>query len=292
MLAFLVPILSPEKPYNITFTLATTLLLACSEKKVVDWGSIIGELVHRLATNTKRGQPSYIGHFFFHLYAYENLLTDEEETQWTRHQIIRELQTTDSEPEMGHEYSKEEDVAEFNNEERPVSKKRKLMLGNLAKRTKSATKPGGGGTSTFSLEDNPVDSIIRDLEGVRYRIAEYELQMQQVGELVGNPPRESSVAAIQEAIQDLRRLRELERRVDHLIAENRKTTEQVRKLKAEREVLLKQVKDTTLTVQKVSDMVDIQWNVWWKAKMFDGKLKIAGHVSGSKMVNFIMDQGS
>jgi hypothetical protein len=55
MLVFLVLILSPEKPYNITLTLATTLFLAYSEKKVVDWGSIIGELVHRLATNTKRG---------------------------------------------------------------------------------------------------------------------------------------------------------------------------------------------------------------------------------------------
>jgi hypothetical protein len=68
MLAFLVPILSPEKPYNIILILATTFLLVYSEKKVVDWRNIIGELVHRLATNTKRGQPSYIGHFFFHLY--------------------------------------------------------------------------------------------------------------------------------------------------------------------------------------------------------------------------------
>ena len=83
MLAFLVSILSPEKPYNITLTLAITLLLAYSEKKVVDWGSIIGELVHRLATNTKRRQPSYVGLLLFYLYAHKNLLTDEEETQWT-----------------------------------------------------------------------------------------------------------------------------------------------------------------------------------------------------------------
>ena len=34
MLAFLVSIFSPEKPYNIIFILATTLLLAYSEKKV------------------------------------------------------------------------------------------------------------------------------------------------------------------------------------------------------------------------------------------------------------------
>ena len=35
MLAFQVPIFSPEKPYKITLTLATTLLLAYSEKKMV-----------------------------------------------------------------------------------------------------------------------------------------------------------------------------------------------------------------------------------------------------------------
>jgi hypothetical protein len=110
--------------------------------------------------------------------------------------------------------------------------------------------------------------------------------------MVGNPPRDSLVVAIQEAIQDPRRLQELECKVDQLTTENRKTTEQVRKLEAEREALLKQVKDTTLTMQKVSDMVDIPGNVWWKAKMFDAELKNAGHVSGTKMVTFVMGQGN
>ena len=53
--------------------------------------------------------------------------------------------------------------------------------------------------------------------------------MQQVGALVGNPPWESLVGAIQEAIQDLRQLRELEGKVDHLTTENQKPTEQLRK---------------------------------------------------------------
>ena len=141
ILVFLVSIFTPEKPYNIILIIATTLLLAYSEKKVVDWRSIIGELVHKLATNTKRGQSSYIGHFLFHLYAHGNLLTDEEETQWTSHQFMREFQTTDSEPEMGHDGSKEEDMVEFSNEERTVTKKRKLMLENRPTRTRSATKP-------------------------------------------------------------------------------------------------------------------------------------------------------
>ena len=138
---------------------------------------------------------------------------------------MRQLQTTDSKPKMGHEGSKEEDVVELSNEERPVTKKWKLMLGIRATRTRSATKTVEDGTSTFPLEDNPVDSIIRDLEGVRSRIASYMLQMQQVGEMVGNSPRESLVAAIREAIENPCRLRELERKVDHLTTKKRKTTE-------------------------------------------------------------------
>ncbi len=82
--------------------------------------------------------------------------------------------------------------------------------------------------------------------------------------MVGNPPHESLVATVQDATQDPRRLRKLERKVDHLAAEKRKTAERVRKLEAEREKLLKQVKNTTLTVQKLSDVVHIPGSVWWK----------------------------
>ena len=63
-------------------------------------------------------------------------------------------------------------------------------------------------------------------------------------------------------------------------------------MEAEREKQLKQVKDKTLTVQKMSDVVHISGNVWRKAKIFDEDLENAGYVFGSKMVNFIMDQGS
>lgn len=80
VLAFLVPILSPKKPYNVTLTLANTLFLSFFGERLVDWGHIIEDLVHRLATNTKHGQPSYIGPFLFHLYDHRNLLTAKEKT--------------------------------------------------------------------------------------------------------------------------------------------------------------------------------------------------------------------
>ena len=42
-----------------------------------------------------------------------------------------------------------------------------------------------------------MDVIIRDLEGVRSRMAEYELQMQKIRKLVANPSWKSLVAAVQ-----------------------------------------------------------------------------------------------
>ena len=176
------------------------------------------------------------------------MLTDEKETQWTGHQIMIELQTMNSEPIMGQEDSKEENVVELSNEEQPVFKRGKLIKGNPAMRIMSATKARGRGTSTFTLEDNPMDSIIRDLMGMRSRIAEYELQMQQMGKIVGNPPWKKLIAAVHEAIQDPRQLRELESKVDCLTAENQKTLEQLRKLEEIRQELLKQVKEATITV--------------------------------------------
>ena len=57
MLAFRLSIFSPKKPYNITLTLATILLLIYSEKKVLDWGSMIEELVHKLAPIPNAANP-------------------------------------------------------------------------------------------------------------------------------------------------------------------------------------------------------------------------------------------
>jgi hypothetical protein len=73
---------------------------------------------------------------------------------------------------------------------------------------------------------------------------------------------------------------------------HQKTTEQLRKFEAKRQELLKKVKETTITVQKINDVVGIPSDVWLKAKMFNAQLKNAGHVYGMKMVIFIMDQRS
>lgn len=292
VLAFLVPILSPEKPYNVTLTLATTILLSFSGERVVDWGSIIGEVVHKLATATKRGQPSYIGPFLYHLYEHGNLLTEEETVQWAGHQIMRELQTTDSEPDLGPDESKEEEVIEVSTEEQPAAKKRKTTEGTPATRTRSATRVVEAGTDSQPRGEVSLDAIIRDLEGVRDRWRANEVQLQQLGAIVGNPPRDTLVTAVREAVQDPRHQRKLEGKVDQLTAENRKVLEKLAKVEAEKKELQKQMREAASVTRKVMDTVGVPGDVWLKAKMFDADLKNAGHVSGTKLVPFVMDQGS
>jgi hypothetical protein len=84
----------------------------------------------------------------------------------------------------------------------------------------------------------------------------------------------------------------LEDKVDHLTAENEKTTKKLWKLEVDRHELLKHMNEITITVQKVSEVVAIPGDVWMKAKMFDAELKNAGHISGTKRVTFVIDQGS
>jgi hypothetical protein len=249
VLAFLVPILNPEKPYNITLTLASTIFLSFAGERMVDWGHLVGDQVHKLASITKRGLPTYIGPFLFHLYDQQNLLTVEEETQWTSHQILRELQTADSESEDGQEDSKEEEAVEISDEELPISRKRKLMEETPPVRTRAAARAAAGEASTARA--HPLDSIIQGLIEVRNLNPNQELQLQQVGELVGNPPREELVAAVKKAIQEPHQLQKMERKMEHLTMENKKMVEKVQKLKSEREGALNQVKESALTIQRI-----------------------------------------
>ena len=47
-------------------------------------------------------------------------------------------------------------------------------------------------------------------------------------------------------------------------------------MEAEWQQLLKQMKETTITEQKVNDVVGIPGDVWLKAKMFDAELRNVG----------------
>ena len=104
VLGFIVPIVHPDKPIRVTQTLGNTIFGALEGEKLVDWGKIFMDLVHRLVGRAGKTKPTPIFSFLYHLYESQGLLTKEEETDYRAAQELTQYRITlESEPESVHE---------------------------------------------------------------------------------------------------------------------------------------------------------------------------------------------
>ena len=78
LLEFLMPILNPKKPKQITLTMANTLFGIMSGVRPVNWGLLIHEVVGRALPHIGR-KPSYLSPFILLLYKHFNCITADEE---------------------------------------------------------------------------------------------------------------------------------------------------------------------------------------------------------------------
>ena len=83
LLEFLVPIMHPVKPTQVTRTIENTIFGALSGERSVDWGKVFSELVQRLVGGAGKSKPTPICPFLYHLYECKGLLTEGEETDYT-----------------------------------------------------------------------------------------------------------------------------------------------------------------------------------------------------------------
>ena len=88
LLAFLVPIVHPDKPTRVTCTLENTIFGALSGERLVDWAKFFAELVNRLVGAANKTKPTPVCPFLYHLYESKEILTAEEETDY---QAVQEL---------------------------------------------------------------------------------------------------------------------------------------------------------------------------------------------------------
>jgi hypothetical protein len=82
MLAFLAPIVYPDKPNRITVTLGNTIFGALIGGRKVNWARIITNLVIQLAARVGNSRASPIYPFLYHLYERKELLKPKEERTW------------------------------------------------------------------------------------------------------------------------------------------------------------------------------------------------------------------
>ena len=83
LLEFLVPIVHPDKPTRVTRTIGNTIFGALSTDRLIDWGKVFSELVQWLVGGAGKAKPTPICPFLYHLYECKELLTEEEETDYT-----------------------------------------------------------------------------------------------------------------------------------------------------------------------------------------------------------------
>jgi hypothetical protein len=79
LLAFLVPIVYPDKPNRITVTLGNTIFGALIGERKVNWARIITILIIQLASRVGKTCASPIWPFLYHLYERKELLKPKEE---------------------------------------------------------------------------------------------------------------------------------------------------------------------------------------------------------------------
>jgi hypothetical protein len=82
LLAFLVPIVYPEKPNRITVTWGNTIFGVLNGGRKVNWVRIITTLVVQLAARVGKSRATPISPFLYHLYERKELLKPEEEKAW------------------------------------------------------------------------------------------------------------------------------------------------------------------------------------------------------------------
>jgi hypothetical protein len=101
VLAFLVPILYPEKPNQITVTLGNTIFGALNGGRKVNWARIITNLVIQLAARVGKSRASPICPFLYYLYERKELLKPEEEKQWKVQEAMMKYGESGSSDEDG-----------------------------------------------------------------------------------------------------------------------------------------------------------------------------------------------
>ena len=68
VLEFVVSIVYPEKPRQVTKVIGNTIFGSLSGEYIVNWGQVIQEIVHHLVSHLEKGKPTPISPYLFHLY--------------------------------------------------------------------------------------------------------------------------------------------------------------------------------------------------------------------------------
>jgi hypothetical protein len=288
MLAFLAPIVYPDKPNRITVTLGNTIFGALIGGRKVNWARIITNLVIQLATRVGKSRASPIFPFLYHLYERKELLKPEEERTWKIQEGMMKYDESELSDEAGSgSWSKDETEDEEEEEEET-----QVLLNQPPKRSRQDENTAQGSTQlTPKVEGVLVISSKDRFEAVCQALDELQGEHRMRGELLkvvcqivdctptNLPDRIWKLVADHSQAEDSKKLRD----------ENAALNLELGILISESQAARKQGEATLAAAERIRTFAHQAGEVVAKAELFDEKVGIGSKPSGTRIAMILTD---
>jgi hypothetical protein len=288
LLAFLVPIVYPEKPNRITVTWDNTIFGALNGERKVNWARVITTLVVQLATQVGKSRASLICPFLYHLYERKELLRPEEEKAWKIQEGMLKYGESGSEDEAGSASGSDEEEDDEEKEEEETQ----VLLNRPPKRPRQEDKSEQAGATLVPKLEGPSLSSSKDrFQSICKALGEMQAEHERRGELLMEacqlavcgpselPERIRKMMVDQARVEDSRKLRE----------ENARLNLEVGNLLNENRAAWTQAEAAAASAERIRDFVHQAGQVVAKAELFDEKVGIGSKPSGTRIAMILTD---
>jgi hypothetical protein len=288
LLAFLVPIVYPEKPNRITITWGNTIFGALNGGRKVNWARVITTLVIQLAARVRKSRATPICPFFYHLYERKELLKPEEEKSWKIEEGMLKYGESGSEDEGGSGSGSEDETEDEEEEEEETQ----VLLNRPPKRPRQEDKSAQiGATLIPKVEGPPLSSSKDRFQSICNVLGEMQAEHDRRGELLREacelavcapselPDRIRKMMVDQARVEDSRKLRE----------ENARLNLEVGNLFNENQAAWKQAEAAAAAAKRIREFVHQAGQVVAKAELFNEKVGIGSKPSGTRIAMILTD---
>jgi hypothetical protein len=288
MLAFLAPIVYPDKPNRITVTLGNTIFGALIGGRKVNWARIITNLVIQLAARIGKSRASPICPFLYHLYEQKELLKPEEERTWKIQEGMMKYGESGSSDEAGSGSGSKDETKDEDEEEEETQ----VLLNRPPKRSRQEEKTAQGSTLlTPKVEGILVTSSKDRFEAICQALGELQGEYRMRGELLkvvcqivdytptNLPDRIRKLVADHSQAEDSKKLRE----------ENAALNLELGTLISESQAARKQGEAALAAAERIRTFAHQASEVVAKAELFDEKVGVGSKPSGTRIAMILTD---
>jgi hypothetical protein len=291
MLAFLAPIVYPDKPNRITVTLGNKIFGTLIGRRKVNWARIITNLVIQLAARVGKSRTSSICPFLYHLYERKELLKPEEERTWKIQEGMMKYGEFGSSDEAGSGSGSEDETEDEEEEEEETQ----VLLNRPPKRSWQEEKTAQGSTLrsllTLKVEGVPVTSSKDQFEAICQALGELQGEHRMRGELLkvvcqivdctptNLPDRIRKLVADHSQAEDSKKLRD----------ENAALNLELGTLISESQAARKQGEAALAAAERIRTFAHQAGEMVAKVELFDEKVGIGSKPSGTWIAMILTD---